>query len=201
MLLTGKRPDRTIWPPRASGLIDSARWTRLDVVTAHPIVDVVLDRHREALGDDRAAYRNHVYRCITYHQLLLGFPVPDVAALAWATHDLGIWTAATFDYLTPSADLAAAYAGEFGIGDLDQLRALVTEHHRLRPVDDRVTETFRRADLIDVSHGVLSQGIGRSVIRAAVDELPYNGFHAFLAKGLTGYAVRHPLRPLPMMHW
>ena len=172
-----------------------------DVVTAHPIVDVVLDRHRDALGDDLAAYRNHVYRCITYHQLLLGFPVPDVAALAWATHDLGIWTAATFDYLTPSADLAAAYAGEFGIADLDQLHALITEHHRLRHVDDRVIETFRQADLIDVSHGVLSQGIGRSVIRAAVDELPYNGFHAFLAKGLTGYAVRHPLRPLPMMRW
>ena len=32
-------------------------------------------------------------------------------------------------------------------------------------------------------------------------DLPYSGFHAFLAKGLTGYAVRHPLRPLPMMRW
>ncbi len=70
----------------------------------------------------------------TYHQLLLGFSIPDAAALAWATHDLGIWTAGTFDYLTPSADLAAAYADEFGIADVDQLRALVTEHHRLRPL-------------------------------------------------------------------
>jgi hypothetical protein len=173
----------------------------VEVVTAHPIVDAVLDRHRDALGGDRSAYGNHVYRCTTYHQLLLGFPIPDVAALAWATHDLGIWTAGTFDYLTPSADLAAAYADQFGIADIDQLRALVTEHHWLRPVDDRVTETFRQADLIDVSHGVLRQGIGRSAIRAAVDELPYNGFHAFLAKGLTGYAVRHPLRPLPMLRW
>ena len=122
--------------------------------------------------------------------------------MAWATHDLGIWTAGTFDYLTPSADLAAAYADEFGISDLDQLRELVTQHHRLRPLnDDRVTETFRQADLIDVSHGVLRQGIGRSAIRAAVKELPYNGFHAFLAKGLTGYAMRHPLRPLPMMRF
>jgi hypothetical protein len=172
-----------------------------EIVTAHPIVDVVLDRHRDALGDDRAAYRNHVYRCITYHQLLLGFPVPDVAALAWATHDLGIWTAGTFDYLAPSADLATTYADQFGITDLDQLRALVTEHHRLRPVDDRVTETFRRADLIDVSHGVLRHGIGRSAIRAAVEKLPYNGFHVFLARGLTGYATRHPLHPLPMMRW
>jgi hypothetical protein len=172
-----------------------------DIVTTHPIVDAVLDRHRDNLGSYRTAYGNHVYRCITYHQLLLGFSIPDVAALAWATHDLGIWTAGTLDYLAPSADLAATYAGGFGIDDIDQLRALVTEHHRLRPVEDRVTETFRQADLIDVSHGVLRRGIGRSAVRATVDALPYNGFHAFLAKGLTGYAVRHPRRPLPMMRW
>jgi hypothetical protein len=171
----------------------------VEVVTAHPIVDAVLDRHRDALGEDVSAYRNHVYRCITYHQLLLGFPIPDGAALAWATHDLGIWTAGSLDYLEPSADLAASYAAEFGITDIDAVRALITEHHRLRPVDDRVTETFRQADLIDVSHGVLRRGIGRSAVRATVEQLPYNGFHAFLAKGLTGYAVRHPLRPLPMM--
>jgi hypothetical protein len=174
----------------------------VEVITAHPIVDTVLDRHSDALGNDLSAYRNHVYRCLTYHQLLLGFSVPDAAALAWATHDLGIWTAGTFDYLTPSADLAAAYADEFGIADVDQLRALVTEHHRLRPLRDaRLTETFRQADLIDVSHGLLRQGIARPAVRAAVEQLPYNGFHAFLARGLTGYVVRHPLRPLPMMRW
>ncbi|WP_292975035.1 hypothetical protein [Mycobacterium sp.] len=172
----------------------------MDVVTAHPIVDAVLDRHSDALGDYRSAYANHVYRCITYHQLLLGFSVPDVAALAWATHDLGIWTASTWDYLGPSADLAEAYAEEFGVTDIGQLRALVTEHHRLRPLRDAtVTETFRQADLIDVSHGVLRQGVARPAVKAAVKALPYNGFHAFLARGLSGHAVRHPLRPLPMM--
>jgi hypothetical protein len=171
------------------------------VVTSHPIVDAVLDRHRDALGDDLAAYRNHVYRCINYHQLLLGGAIPDVAALAWATHDLGIWTAGTFDYLTPSADLAAQHADEFGITGDDQLRALITEHHRLRPLGDRMTETFRKADLVDASHGFLRGHVGRSAVHAVVAELPYHGFHAFLAKGLAGYAARHPLRPLPMLRW
>ncbi len=173
----------------------------MEVVTSHPIVDAVLDRHRDALGGDLPTYRNHVYRCITYQQLLLGFSIPDVAALAWAVHDLGIWTAGTFDYLAPSADLGAAYAAEFGITDVDQLRALVSEHHRLRHVDDRLTETFRQADLVDVSHGLLRARITRSDVRATVNDLPYNGFHAFLAKGLTGYAARHPLHPMPMMRW
>jgi len=173
----------------------------VEVVAAHPIVDAVLDRHRDALGDGLPTYRNHVYRCITYHRLLLGGPIPDVAALAWAAHDLGIWTAGTFDYLAPSADLGVQHADEFGITDTDQLRALVSEHHRLRRVDGRLAETFRQADLVDVSRGLLRRRIRRSAVRAAVEELPYNGFHAFLTKGLTGYAVRHPLRPMPMMRW
>lgn len=173
----------------------------MQVVTSHPIVDAVLDRHRDALGDDMATYRNHVYRCISYHQLLLGASIPDVAALAWAAHDLGIWTARTFDYLTPSADLAAEHGDEVGITDADQLRVLITEHHRLRRSDERMTETFRKADLVDVSHGILRAQIGRSAVQAVVAELPYRGFHAFLAKGLAGYAARHPLRPLPMMRW
>ncbi|MFZ0906352.1 MAG: hypothetical protein WAN71_21260, partial [Mycobacterium sp.] len=56
----------------------------MQVVTTLPIVDVVLDRHRDALGDHMPTYRNHVYSCITYHQLLLGASIPDFAALAWA---------------------------------------------------------------------------------------------------------------------
>jgi hypothetical protein len=187
-----RRLGGTTWPPSLQ---------YVDVVSTHPIVDAVLDRYRGALGDALPAYRNHVYRCINYHQLLLGGSIPDVAALAWAAHDLGIWTARTFDYLAPSADLAAHHADEFGVSDADQLRVLITEHHRLRPSDDRMTETFRKADLVDVSHGLLRDHIGRPAVQAVVAQLPYRGFHAFLAKGLAGYAARHPLRPLPMLRW
>jgi hypothetical protein len=123
-------------------------------------------------------------RGLTYHQLLLGSQPPDSAALAWATHDLGIWTAGTFDYLTPSADLASAHADEFGITDIEQARTMIQQHHKLLPAKDRVTETFRIADLIDVSHGLLSPGIGRSRVKAVVAELPYLGFHAFLARAV-----------------
>ncbi|MBV9722312.1 MAG: hypothetical protein JO082_10385, partial [Mycobacterium sp.] len=157
----------------------------MDVVTAHPIVDAVLDRYRVALSGDMPAYRNHVYRCINYHQILLGSTIPDAAALAWAVHDLGIWTARSLDYLAPSADLAVEHAGEFGITDDDQLRMLIIEHHKLRPSRDRMVETFRKADLVDVSRGILRKPIGRSAVNAVVAELPYRGFHAFLANGLT----------------
>lgn len=161
----------------------------------------MLARHRDALSDDESAYRNHVYRGISYHRMLFGAPLPDFAVVAWAAHDLGIWTAGTFDYLRPSADLASAHAEEFGITEVDRLQTLITEHHRLWPVNDPLTETFRKADLLDVSHGLLRSGVHRSAVRGIVTQLPYHGFHAFLAKGLVSHAARHPLRPLPMLRW
>lgn len=82
----------------------------VNIVTAHPIVDGVLDEHRGVLGAHLPAYRNHVYRGLNYQQLLLHAPVADAAALAWAVHDLGVWTANTFDYLEPSAQLGSAHA-------------------------------------------------------------------------------------------
>jgi hypothetical protein len=173
----------------------------MKVVTSHPIIDGVLDQHSAALGDDLGTYRNHVYRCLNYHQLLLGDAVPDTAALAWAVHDLGIWTAKTFDYLSPSADLAALHATGFGITDIDDVRNMVTQHHKLRPTGDRMTDAFKTADLVDVSRGLLASGIERARVRTIVGELPYLGFHAFLARGLTRNAIRHPTRPLPMMRW
>jgi hypothetical protein len=173
----------------------------VEVVTSNPIVDALLERYRNELGDDMSTYRNHVFRCINYHQLLLGAELPDFGVLAWAAHDLGIWAARTFDYLMPSAELAAAHADEFGITEINRLQPLINEHHRLRPLSDRMTETFRKADLIDVSRGLIRGPISRTDIRAVVTELPYRGFHAFLVKGLTRYAAAHPLHPLPMLRW
>ncbi|OBK46077.1 hypothetical protein A5655_00365 [Mycobacterium sp. 1081908.1] len=173
----------------------------MQVVSNHPIVETLLHRYQRELGAQLRTYRNHVYRGINYHQLLLAAPVPDFAVLAWAAHDLGIWTAGTFDYLAPSADLAAAHADEFGIDNVDDVRTLIVEHHRLRPSHDRMAETFRIADRIDVSRGLLHDGVGRLAVRSVVAELPYCGFHAFLAKGLTRYAAWHPGRPFPMLRW
>jgi hypothetical protein len=64
-----------------------------------------------------------------------------------------------------------------------------------------MVEAFRIADRIDVSRGLLSGPLRRSVVQAVVAELPYLGFHAFLARGLLGYAATHPRRPFPMLRW
>ncbi|MFE3195347.1 hypothetical protein ACFXHA_40540 [Nocardia sp. NPDC059240] len=173
----------------------------MQVQTSHPIVDAVLEQYRGEIGDDLPVYRNHVLRALNYQQLLLGEPVPEVAALAWAVHDLGVWTAGTWDYLEPSADLVAVHAAEFGIEDVDAARRLVLDHHRLRSVGDRLIETFRLADRLDASRGLLRATVTCAEVKAVVAQLPYLGFHAFLARRGTAWAIAHPTRPLPMMRW
>ncbi|MEV5652249.1 hypothetical protein AB0L57_28715 [Nocardia sp. NPDC052254] len=173
----------------------------MTVRTDHPIVTAILDRHRDELGMDLVTYRNHVLRGMNYHGLLFGAELPDAAVLAWTVHDLGIWTAATFDYLEPSAALVDEYAAIAGVVDIGAARRMVLDHHRLRGVGDRLTETFRLADRIDVSHGLLRSGLTRDAVHTIVAALPYHGFHAFLLRAGSGWALRHPGRPLPMLRW
>ena len=172
----------------------------MNLVRQHDVVDVVLTEHSAQLGADAETYRNHVMRCLNYYAVLTDSnSVPDDVALAWAVHDLGIWTAETFDYLGPSALLARDLAPSLGITNSGHAEELVLGHHRVLPFSAPDLEAFRRADLVDVSRGVLKQGLKGSQIKEVVAAFPYVGFHRFLASGLLAHAVKHPLRPFPML--
>lgn len=76
-----------------------------------PVLDQILDTHAAELGVDFLAYRNHTYRVVN---LCVAFCSGDLAQLekiatATAFHDMGIWTAGTFDYLQPSVSLSCDY--------------------------------------------------------------------------------------------
>ena len=73
-----------------------------DILTTHALVDDVLDSFRDVLGPHAVRYRNHVYRGMNYQRKLLQLTtIPDEIALAWALHDIGIWTSG-WDYIQPS---------------------------------------------------------------------------------------------------
>ncbi|MFC4124045.1 hypothetical protein [Nocardia rhizosphaerae] len=173
----------------------------MDPILSHQVIDAVLARHLDDLGPDEPIYRNHVYRCANYQRALLDAELPDAAALAWAVHDLGIWTAGTFDYLAPSVALGDRYAAEFGIAEPALVRAMVLDHHGVRPRRDRLIETFRVADRVDVTHGLVRGGIDRDFVAAVVGRFPYLGFHRFLVRSALGQLRREPTRPLPMLRW
>lgn len=169
------------------------------------VLDDILDAHASVLGRDFHPYRNHTYRVANFHWCLLPGSLEDlyVLSVAVAFHDLGIWTAGTFDYLAPSEALARDYLVEQQRPELvTVVLAMIREHHRIsalpRGQDPRI-ETFRRADWIDVSMGTLRFDLSTDDFRRTVQRFPRLGFHLRLLQFSLRHGLRHPLRPLPML--
>lgn len=171
------------------------------LLNAHAVTDDVLDRFRKPLGSDAQRYRNHVYRGLNYQRMLLQLNViPDDIALAWALHDIGVWTAG-WDYIEPSVQYVDELASIYRVDNVERVKEMVALHHKLRRCSDNWTETFRVADRIDVSRGLLPSALTRTDIAQVVQAFPYLGFHALLARTAASWTLKHPLRPLPMLRW
>jgi hypothetical protein len=175
--------------------------------TAFALVDDILQSHAQALGSDLTAYRNHVTRVL--HFVFAIAPhlqsAPQPILIASAFHDLGIWTAHTFDYLDPSSQLAHVYLKARGLEPLwPEVELIVQQHHKLRaytgPFEDSV-EAFRRADLVDLSLGLIRAGIKPKFIQAVRAQFPNAHFHARLVAFTGQQFLRTPLNPLPMLRW
>jgi hypothetical protein len=171
------------------------------------VIDEVLSAHAPQLGDDLPAYRNHAYRVAN---LCAALRLPDAEeqdkiAIAAAMHDLGIWTAHTFDYLPPSIELATAWLRRCRRPEWTaEITTMIGEHHKLsayRGNPDWLVEPFRRADGVDVSRGVISYGLPRNLLREIFSTWPDAGFHRRLAQLAFERLRSHPLSPLPMLRW
>jgi hypothetical protein len=175
--------------------------------TAFELVDDILDAHAQALGPDLPAYRNHVTRML--HFVFAIAPQlrnkAEPILIAGAFHDLGIWTAGTFDYLGPSSQLAHDYLMAQRLEPLwPEVELLIGQHHKLRtyagPFGESV-EAFRRADLVDLSLGLIRCGLSRAFIGAVRGQFPNAHFHARLVAFTGQQFLRTPLKPLPMLRW
>lgn len=171
-----------------------------------PIVEQQLSKHAGSLGVDRVPYRNHVYRVLNFGVAL---SAPDAVAIdklaiAAVFHDLGIWTAKTFDYLAPSMALADRYLEESGRSAWRaEVLGMIGEHHKLTPFSARpdwLVEPFRRADLTDVTRGWLPGGVDAATRARVFARWPAERFRWRLVQLTFARAVRHPLDPLPMVH-
>jgi hypothetical protein len=81
---------------------------------------------------------------------------------------------------------------------------MIELHHKLTPCRgerDALVEAFRRADLTDLSFGFIRFGLPRSFVREVQARFPAAGFHGRVVRLVGGWAMTHPLRPLPMMRW
>lgn len=177
------------------------------LLTEIPVLDGLLSTHAAALGDDFTGYRNHTYRVVNLCVALL--PVDGARfrklAIAAAFHDLGIWTDRTFDYLKPSVGLACAHLAETGQAEWQpEVSGMILEHHRIsrcREGPDSLVESFRQADWVDVSNGLLTFGLPRDVLREVFATWPDAGFHRRLIQLALKRLRTHPWNPLPMLKW
>jgi hypothetical protein len=155
--------------------------TTPEILRSVPLAEEILESHRHrARGDDVGydAYKAHVYRILNFARALTpdGPDRDDKLAIATAFHDLAVFD--TLDYLVPSIQAQDAWLQQTGREAWsDELALIVAEHHRLsrygssRPHAPLV-EAVRRADLIDVSQGLIRFGLPGSYVkevRAAFD--------------------------------
>lgn len=176
-------------------------------VLEFPLTDEILTSFALAIGPDLQGYRNHIYRVLNFYCALRGTEDLPAEALqiAAAFHDLGIWTDNTLDYLPPSVRLVTDYLDSRQRGELkEEVSALILEHHKVRSyhsVYALTVEPFRRADLIDVSLGLVRFGLPRDFIKTVQATFPDHGFHGMLMKLSARQFIRSPLHPLPMFRW
>lgn len=170
-------------------------------------VDTILADWRGPLGNDFEPYRNHVHRVVRFSLALRDCDDEERRKLeiAAAFHDLGIWSARTFDYLPPSVQAASEYLAANGLaGWQEEVALMIDEHHKLRAFKDErypLVELLRRADLIDVSLGVRLFGLPREHVREVRRAFPNAGFHRRLVRLVFEGVRKRPLNPLPFYKW
>ena len=171
----------------------------MKIETEIPLID-------EVLADPKvSAYRNHVYRMVNFcfAQGDLSESQREKIVIAGCFHDLGIWSADTFDYLPPSIELARDYLVRSGRDNLvEEISTMIDLHHRIRKCEaGSLVEVFRRGDLVDFSLGVFKCGLPSGYVRDVKRRFPNVGFHRDLVARACRWTLRHPLNPLPVVKW
>lgn len=180
----------------------------MEIDTNIVLLEDILAKYKDVMGDDFLPYKNHVYRVIHFCFLLradLKAAQKEKVIIAGAFHDLGIWTNDTLDYLPPSVALAKAYLKQRNRRKWSAEIALMIDlHHKLRPVEKdkpSLVEVFRRADLVDVSLGKVKFGLSKEDVKDVRTAFPNSGFHKRLTQLAVRELFRHPLKPFPFVRW
>ena len=171
---------------------------------AHEVADHLFEKSIATFGANLPTYRGHVHRVIGLVglQTEVSAATADALGVAAFFHDSAIWFDSTWDYLPPSAARAVEELGGTGAEHADLVGAMITEHHRIRKArhSDPLVEAFRRADLTDVTAGLIrAPHAGRSDYRALTARYPARGFRPMLVRAAARGIRENPLRPIPMV--
>lgn len=173
----------------------------MNLIEPHQVIETILGRYSAELGDQAVLYRNHVYRGFNLQLEIAHLEASDELAVAWAAHDLGLWTQRTLHYLGPSVRLAEEIAPEFNVDPSFPLRLMIEFHHCLHPLSNRLAESFELADRADAWPRHWRGPLAMEDIDRVVTAFSYCGFQGFLGRAAMRYALTHPWNPFPMFRW
>ena len=174
------------------------------ITRAHETADELFERHATVFGKELPIYRGHVHRVIGVVGLQCDVPA-DVAVplgVAGFFHDAGIWFDGTWDYLPPSVRRAVSELSDADAPHAELVSSLISEHHRMRKArhSNPLVEAFRRADLTDVSAGLIgAPGATRTQYKQLVERYPAGGFRPMLLRAFGRGLKESPTKPMPMM--
>ncbi len=169
-------------------------------------LEALMGPYEHVLGQHYIPYLNHVNRLVR-----LTFALKqenkdddrDKIVIAAVFHDIGIWSAKTFDYLDPSIAEAKKYLQKIDkLEWLEEIGLIIAMHHKLSVYHGKFrdnVEAFRRADLVDVTKGLKRFGLPKHIIRENYWDFPAEGFQKLLVKFFIKRLLRHPFSPLPML--
>lgn len=182
--------------------------TDTGVITDMPMLDELLEPHREGLGVGYNGYRAHCYRMLNWARFVTEPEEHREQKIAIMTvlHDLPFFETGDLDYLGKACDLATDHLREIGHPEwTEEMHLMINNHHKMRAYTGPHTplvEACRKADWIDVSFTKLTFGIPRRLVVEVRTTFPMNeAYKAVALPNIARYAVRHLNRPLPMMRW
>lgn len=170
---------------------------------AEKTIKSILNLYRSALKRDFDAYHNHSQRVYYYARTLLLMSENRKLAIIAAFHDLDIWIGGNMDYLPGSVSLANKYLKANKLAFLpDEIAFIIDNHHKIRKIKGNIeAEAFRKADLIDLTSGLIKYNIPKSLIVEAERQFPRLNFTAKITKKALKHALKNPLRPFPMLRF
>jgi len=171
------------------------------------LIEEILSNWKTEIGDDFDSYKNHVYRMLNFCFALHDFDEEARTKLIIAAcfHDIGIWTAVTFDYLPPSILLAKDYLQKNNLESwTSEIELMIDTHHKIGKYEDAQNpsiEVFRQGDLVDFSLGFVKCGLPKTYVKTVKNQFPNAGFHKCLARLASRWLLKHPLNPIPVLKW
>ena len=169
------------------------------------LITNILSSYKNELGPNFEKYHNHCCRVFVFAAILSNATEYEQKQLAIASafHDIGIWTANTLDYLQPSIELAEKYLNQHQLAQwTESVKDIIDNHHKLTPFkNNSLAESFRKADLIDLTFGFIKFGISSAQINENKKLYPSLGFQPYIFKEVLKNIVKHPLNPMPIMKW